>query len=59
MKLTLSNKEYTFLIGYQTEQKYRTAFNIWTKKIFGISLYFAYGDKAVGNCKHKFACINF
>ncbi len=65
MKITLSNKEYTFLIGYQKDQERRAAFDILVKKIFGISFedwykagywnekYIPYtlfdGDKAVAN----------
>ena len=37
MKITLSNRKYTFLIGYRNENKYRAAFNNLAKKIFGIS----------------------
>ena len=37
MKVTLNNKEYTFLIQYQKEEKYRAAFNALAKKVFGIS----------------------
>lgn len=37
MKQTLPNKDYTFLSGYQNQQKYRHAFNILVNKIFGIS----------------------
>lgn len=37
LKITLSNKEFTFLIGYQKEQNYRAAFNNLVEKIFGIS----------------------
>lgn len=37
MKITLNNKEYTFLIGYQKEDKYRAELNNLAKKTFGIS----------------------
>lgn len=37
MKITLSNKEYTFLVGYQQESQYRAAFNNLVEKIFGLS----------------------
>jgi GNAT superfamily N-acetyltransferase len=65
MKIILSNKEYTFLTGYQKENKYREAFNTFAKNIFGISFeewfqagywnekYIPYtlfdGDKAIAN----------
>lgn len=37
MKLTIGDKEYIFLIGYQNENKYRAAFNNLAKKIFGFT----------------------
>ena len=37
MKLTLQDKEYELLIGYQKESEYRHAFNDLAKKVFGIS----------------------
>ncbi|MCW8408896.1 GNAT family N-acetyltransferase [Legionella sp. PATHC035] len=65
MKITLNNKEYTFLIGYQKEDNYRAQLNNLAKKTFGISFedwYQAgywnekyipytlfYGDRAVAN----------
>lgn len=35
--VTVGDKEYTFLINYQMENKYRAAFNDLAEKIFGIS----------------------
>jgi len=65
LKINLADKEYIFLIGYQREVKYRAAFDILAKKVFGISFeewyqagywnekYIPYtlfdGNKAVGN----------
>lgn len=65
MKLKLSDKNYTYLVGYQKDQTKRAALNILVKKIFGISFedwfqagywnekYIPYtlfdGDKAVAN----------
>jgi GNAT superfamily N-acetyltransferase len=37
MKIALNNREYTFLIGYQKEVKYRASFNNLVEEIFGIS----------------------
>lgn len=37
MKLTLKNREYTFLTGYQKENKYRIAFNALAESVFGLS----------------------
>ncbi len=37
MKLTLQDKEYELLIGYQKENEYRHAFNDLAKTVFGIS----------------------
>ena len=37
MKLTLKDREYTFLIGYQKDNKYRAAFNNLVEKVFGFS----------------------
>ena len=37
MKVTLGNKDYTFLIGYQREGQYRKALNDQVGKIFGLS----------------------
>lgn len=37
MKVTLKNKKYTFLIGYQKENKYRVALNTLVEKIYSFS----------------------
>ncbi len=37
MKVSIANKEYTFLIGYRSQDLYRAAFNNLAKKVFGIS----------------------
>lgn len=37
LKVTFKNKEYTFLVGYQKEIKYRDALNDLLKKVFGFS----------------------
>jgi hypothetical protein len=37
MKITMKDREYTFLVGYQKDNRYRTAFNDLVKKVFGLS----------------------
>ena len=37
MKVMLNNKEYTFLIGYQDDVKYRSAFNDLAVRVFNLS----------------------
>lgn len=37
MEINLGNKAFTFLRGYQNEEKYRVAFNSLVEKIFGLS----------------------
>lgn len=65
LQVTLGNKYYTFLVGYQDLQIYRSAFNKLVDKVFNISFeawyqagywhkkYIPYtlfdGDKAVAN----------
>lgn len=65
LQVTLGNKDYTFLVGYQDQQIYRAAFNKLVDKVFNISFeawyqagywnekYIPYtlfdGDRAVAN----------
>ena len=37
LQVTLGNKDYTFLVGYQDQQIYRAAFNKLVDKVFNIS----------------------
>lgn len=37
MNLNINNHKYTLLIGYQSDNKYRSAFNELTKKVFNLS----------------------
>ena len=74
LKITLGNKDYTFLVGYQENDKYRTAFNILVEKIFSLSFeewykagywnekYIPYtlfdGEKAVANASVNIMDLN-
>ena len=74
LKIALGNKDYTFLVGYQENDKYRTAFNILVEKIFSLSFeewykagywnekYIPYtlfdGEKAVANASVNIMDLN-